>query len=99
MSITKPRGELIAGASGVPEVDLKLEALAIPVADVDRAKEFYTKRPGISRHGSGTPLHSGKWASIQAKPSTKRSVADVRFRVRSGHRHPLEEPRQSSLTS
>ncbi|MGA8322966.1 MAG: VOC family protein [Xanthobacteraceae bacterium] len=42
MSITKPRGEPIAGAPSVPRVDLKLEALAIPVADVDRAKEFYT---------------------------------------------------------
>ena len=41
MSITKPRGEPSAGAPGVPKVDLKLEALAIPVADVDRAKEFY----------------------------------------------------------
>ena len=42
MSITKPRGEPIAGAPGRPRVDLKLEAFAIPVADVDRAKEFYT---------------------------------------------------------
>jgi catechol 2,3-dioxygenase-like lactoylglutathione lyase family enzyme len=42
MSITKRQGEPIAGAPRVPRVDLKLEALAIPVADVDRAKEFYT---------------------------------------------------------
>jgi catechol 2,3-dioxygenase-like lactoylglutathione lyase family enzyme len=42
MSITKPQGEPIAGAPGVPRVDLKLEALAIPVADVDRSKAFYT---------------------------------------------------------
>jgi catechol 2,3-dioxygenase-like lactoylglutathione lyase family enzyme len=43
MSITKARGESIAGAPpGVPRVDLKIEALVIPVADVDRAKEFYT---------------------------------------------------------
>ena len=41
MSITKPRGEPIAGAPRQSGVDLKLEALAIPVADVDRAKEFY----------------------------------------------------------
>src|SRR5438045_1855737 len=39
-NITETRG----GASGAQEarrVDLKFEALAIPVADVDRAKEFY----------------------------------------------------------
>jgi|SRR5580704_12791614 catechol 2,3-dioxygenase-like lactoylglutathione lyase family enzyme len=43
MSITKARGESIAVAPpGVPRVDLKIEALVIPVADVDRAKEFYT---------------------------------------------------------
>ena len=28
-------------ATGVPRVDLKLEAVVIPVADVDRAKKFY----------------------------------------------------------
>src|SRR5438045_7646612 len=39
-NITETRG----GASGAQEarrVDLKFEALAIPVADVDRAKQFY----------------------------------------------------------
>ena len=30
------------GRPGVGQVDLKLEAVVIPVADVDRAKEFYT---------------------------------------------------------
>jgi catechol 2,3-dioxygenase-like lactoylglutathione lyase family enzyme len=47
MSVTQRQGEPIAGTPGmprpgVPRVDLKLETLAIPVADVDRAKEFYT---------------------------------------------------------
>jgi catechol 2,3-dioxygenase-like lactoylglutathione lyase family enzyme len=40
MSTTERQGEPIAGA--LPTVDLKLEAFAIPVADVDRAKAFYT---------------------------------------------------------
>jgi catechol 2,3-dioxygenase-like lactoylglutathione lyase family enzyme len=43
MSVTKPRGEPIAGAPNMPRLDLKLEAFAIPVTDVDRAKEFYTR--------------------------------------------------------
>ncbi len=31
------------GATGVAKVDLKLEAVVIPVSDVDRAKDFYNK--------------------------------------------------------
>ena len=42
MSITERQGEPVAEAPRVPRVDLKLEAFAIPVADVDRAKAFYT---------------------------------------------------------
>jgi catechol 2,3-dioxygenase-like lactoylglutathione lyase family enzyme len=35
-----------AQAANAPKVDLKLEVLAIPVADVDRAKNFYGNRLG-----------------------------------------------------
>ena len=37
-----PSGEPISGASAEP-VDMKLEVVVIPVADVERSKEFYTK--------------------------------------------------------
>ncbi|WP_263416408.1 VOC family protein [Terriglobus albidus] len=32
-----------AGVVGIKQVDMKLEIVVIPVSDVDRAKEFYTK--------------------------------------------------------
>jgi catechol 2,3-dioxygenase-like lactoylglutathione lyase family enzyme len=41
MSTTERQDEPVAGTPRVPKVDLKLEAFAIPVADVDRAKAFY----------------------------------------------------------
>ena len=37
-----PRSEPIGGAS-FETVDMKFEVVVIPVADVDRSKEFYTK--------------------------------------------------------
>jgi catechol 2,3-dioxygenase-like lactoylglutathione lyase family enzyme len=40
MSTTEERSREAAG-KGVKEGDLKLEVVVIPVADVDRAKEFY----------------------------------------------------------
>src|SRR2546423_14848067 len=42
MSTTDVRG----GEANVKNVDLKLEAVVIPVSDVDRAKEFYGDRLG-----------------------------------------------------
>jgi hypothetical protein len=39
---TAPSGEPMSGASA-KTVDMKLEAVVIPVADVDRSKEFYTR--------------------------------------------------------
>lgn len=40
MSTTDVRSDA-SGTAGVKNVDLKLEAVVIPVADVDRSKEFY----------------------------------------------------------
>lgn len=42
MSSTQTGGEAAAAASGPPAVALRFEAAIIPVADVDRAKAFYT---------------------------------------------------------
>ena len=41
MSTTEVSGNERGGNPSVPGVDLKLEVVAIPVSDVDRAKEFY----------------------------------------------------------
>jgi len=43
---TQVRNITVAEAANSPKVDLKLEVLAIPVADVDRAKAFYGDRLG-----------------------------------------------------
>lgn len=39
--LTQVRNETSVEASGLPALDMKLEVVALPVADIDRAKEFY----------------------------------------------------------
>jgi predicted enzyme related to lactoylglutathione lyase len=41
MSSTEVKAEVSTGSSTVRAVDMNIEALVIPVSDVDRAKEFY----------------------------------------------------------
>lgn len=41
MSSTEVRGDVAPGGANVGRVDMKLEVVVIPVADVDRAKDFY----------------------------------------------------------
>ena len=43
MTMTEERRDTVANAARAHAVDLKLEVVVIPVADVDRAKAFYTK--------------------------------------------------------
>ena len=43
MSTTDVQGNETTGNASVRNVDLKLEAVVIPVADVDRSKEFYER--------------------------------------------------------
>jgi catechol 2,3-dioxygenase-like lactoylglutathione lyase family enzyme len=43
MSATEVLGNIAISPAGVGRVDLKLEAVSIPVSDLDRAKEFYTR--------------------------------------------------------
>jgi catechol 2,3-dioxygenase-like lactoylglutathione lyase family enzyme len=43
MSSNEVRGNNAASAARVAKLDMKLEVLVIPVSDVGRAKEFYTK--------------------------------------------------------
>jgi len=56
--------------AGVATVDMKLEAIVIPVSDVDRAEQFYRRlgwRQDVTPPGSGvfqfTPR--GSWCSVQ----------------------------------
>jgi hypothetical protein len=41
MTTTQERSEAAIQSRSVPHVDMKLEAVVIPVSDVDRAKRFY----------------------------------------------------------
>jgi catechol 2,3-dioxygenase-like lactoylglutathione lyase family enzyme len=42
MSVTQNHGEAVGETPKLPRIDLKLEAVATPVADVDRTKRFYS---------------------------------------------------------
>jgi hypothetical protein len=43
MSTREVVGSVTTGRTSVATVDMKLEVVVIPVSDVDRAKNFYTK--------------------------------------------------------
>ena len=43
MSTHQVPGEDSTGSASVPSFDMKLEVVVIPVSDVDRAKEFYSR--------------------------------------------------------
>jgi catechol 2,3-dioxygenase-like lactoylglutathione lyase family enzyme len=66
-------GEVRKGSTsdtGVGKVDMKLEVVVIPVSDVDRATDFYTKlgwRQDVTPPGSGVVQFTppGSWCSIQ----------------------------------
>jgi catechol 2,3-dioxygenase-like lactoylglutathione lyase family enzyme len=42
------RRKRLDGVGSVPPVDFKLELVAVPVSDVDRAKAFYTEKVGFN---------------------------------------------------
>src|SRR3982074_1215876 len=55
-------------ASGIANVDMKLEVVVIPVSDVDRAKEFYGRlgwRLDVTPPGVVQITPHGSWCSIQ----------------------------------
>ena len=43
MSTNEVSSNEAAGSTSVANVDMKLEVVVIPVSDVDRAKEFYSR--------------------------------------------------------
>ena len=73
MRTKEVRNSDAAGTAGVARIDMKLEVVIIPVADVDRAKEFYERigwRFNFDRSAGEdfrlvqfTPL--GSWCSVQ----------------------------------
>lgn len=81
--------------AGIATVDMKLEAIVIPVSDVDRAEQFYTKLgwrqdvtpPGsgvfqFTPHGSGCSIQFGKNLTSAAPGSVQRTyliVSDIEF--------------------
>jgi catechol 2,3-dioxygenase-like lactoylglutathione lyase family enzyme len=85
-----PSSELISNAS-VESVDMKFEVLVIPVADVDRSKEFYSKLGW--RLDADFPFDNGFRVVQFTPPLTssrgKRERRPKRQRVRQGpHRRP-----------
>src|SRR5512137_1603375 len=50
---------------GVARVDMKFEIVVIPVSDVERAKEFYTK---LGWRLDGDFAHGEDWRAIQFTP-------------------------------
>ena len=40
---------------GTEETEITLEVIVVPVADVGRAKDFYTRRPASAKNGNFRP--------------------------------------------
>ncbi|MGY1940709.1 VOC family protein [Nocardia gipuzkoensis] len=57
-------------------MDLKLEVVVLPVADVDRAKAFYTERLGF-RLDADFPVDDGYRVVRPASPSIQRSIREI----------------------
>jgi catechol 2,3-dioxygenase-like lactoylglutathione lyase family enzyme len=82
MSTTEDRSSAAGGIASVTDVDMKVEVLVIPVADVDRAKEFYSRLgwrldvtpPTVVQftpHGSGCSIQFGATLTSAAPGSAK----------------------------
>ena len=60
----KPSNDPISGASAA-RVDMKFEIVVIPVSDVDRAKEFYSR---LGWRLDADFVHGDDWRVIQFTP-------------------------------
>ena len=65
MSSTQTMNEPAAGTAPTATVDLKVEVVVIPVADVDRAKRFYE---GLGWRLDGDFAHGDEWRLVQLTP-------------------------------
>ena len=64
-----------ASAVSAAKVDMKLEVVVIPVADVDRSKEFYRNSGGGSTSTSHSTTASGSSSSRQPARRARSSSA------------------------
>jgi catechol 2,3-dioxygenase-like lactoylglutathione lyase family enzyme len=82
MSTSEDRGGAAGGIASIKDLDMKLEVLVIPVADVERAKEFYSRLgwrldvtpPTVVQftpHGSGCSVQFGATLTSAAPGSAK----------------------------
>jgi len=72
MSTTEDRSSDANGMPSAGSVDMKLEVVTIPVSDVDRAKEFYTKlgwRLDVTPPTVVQFTPPGSWCSVQFGPN------------------------------
>jgi catechol 2,3-dioxygenase-like lactoylglutathione lyase family enzyme len=72
MSTTEDRSSDANGMANAGSVDMKLEVVTIPVSDVDRAKEFYTKlgwRLDVTPPTVVQFTPPGSWCSVQFGPN------------------------------
>jgi catechol 2,3-dioxygenase-like lactoylglutathione lyase family enzyme len=82
MSTTDVRQDAVSGTADLTKVDMKVEVMVIPVADVDRAKEFYLRLgwrldrtpPAVVQftpHGSACSVQFGTTLTTAAPGSGK----------------------------
>jgi catechol 2,3-dioxygenase-like lactoylglutathione lyase family enzyme len=77
------KDEIAGNAASVAKVDMKLEVVVIPVSDVDRAEEFYTKlgwRQDVTPPGSACSMQFGKNLTSASPGSVQRTyliVSDI----------------------
>jgi Bleomycin resistance protein-like N-terminal len=62
MSSNEVRSNEATGSTSVANLDMKLEVVVIPVSDVDRAKEFYS-RLGWRLEPTALPVTTSVWSS------------------------------------
>lgn len=65
MSSTQTMNDLATGMAHTPTVDLKVEVVAIPVSDVDRAKSFYE---GLGWRLDADFANGDDWRLVQMTP-------------------------------
>ena len=92
MSTTEVRGDGAKGGASTGRADMKLEVVVIPVADVDRAAEFYPRGSG----GGSTRISSGDgFRLVQFTPPGSRcSIISASASLRL-----LPAPRSSATSS
>jgi len=82
MSLADVRSSDASGTANVKNVDMKLEAVVIPVSDVDRATEFYGKLGWRLDADSPSIMASGSSSSHRPARGARSNSARVPHRPR-----------------